>query len=220
MVRAILENRKTQTRRVMSPQPHVDKHRVTWWPKTAKVNDVGLVEPMAMWRLGMPIENTGAANIGLLCRYGKPGDLLRISEEVTVKPLCEDWYTVFYHADRSLVERPCDGDLMQKIKNYKTGHLRGVHLPPAYARAERLEIVGVRVERLQDISETDAIAEGIYKFPGDLGLYGYDPKGTPGPMVGGSAVEAYFHLWESIHGDGAVHANQWVWVLELRSVEP
>lgn len=64
-----------------------------------------------------------------------------------------------------------------------------------------LEVTGVRVERLQDISEADAIAEG-----------------TPFPF--GGWVGGYQKLWESINGPGSWDLNPWVWVVEFKRVTP
>ena len=79
-----------------------------------------------------------------------------------------------------------------------------VHMP-RWASRISLEITGVRVERLQDISEDDAIAEGVKN---SLHLSG-----------GRFANENYAHLWWSIYGDGAWDKNPWVWVIEFRMVQ-
>ncbi|MEQ1663215.1 MAG: hypothetical protein ABL877_11025 [Thiobacillus sp.] len=76
---------------------------------------------------------------------------------------------------------------------------------PRWASRILLEIVGVRVERLQDISEADAIAEGV----------GGDVTVTPC-----FAVERYRALWESINGPGSWDVNPWVWVVEFKRVTP
>jgi hypothetical protein len=211
MVRAILDGRKTQTRRTIKPQP-VNTDQWDW--QFMQTDDPSGRE----WLLWSSMTPDGGC---WLCPYGKPGDRLRISEEAVVAVVEDfdgDCISVTYPADNSHSERYADPELIAKVKAYKTGHLRGVHLPPAYARPTRLEITDVRVERLTDISEADAIAEGIHKYH-DLELYGYDPKGTPGLLVGGSASEAFFHLWEKINGDGSVSANPWVWVIEFRKTE-
>lgn len=74
-----------------------------------------------------------------------------------------------------------------------------------------LEITAVRVERLQDISETDAIAEGVNVHP--------DHQGKPRGSIY-SPVQAYRDLWESINGPDAWTVNPWVWVVEFRRVVP
>jgi hypothetical protein len=213
MVRAILDGRKTQTRRTVkftefgaSDTPGYDWH----FRGTAKGT-----KRSSLW------QDMRHEQILSMCPYGKPGDRLRISEEVTVKPLCEDWFTVLYHADRALVERPCDPALMQRIKNYKTGHLRGVSLPPAYARPDRLIITGVRVERLHDITNADCVAEGIEPIGDEQTI-----KGTGFTVQAGrlnnrysTVRQLYSELWESINGTDSWAANPWVWVVEFRRCE-
>jgi hypothetical protein len=79
-----------------------------------------------------------------------------------------------------------------------------IHMP-RWASRIILEIVSVRVERLQDISEIDATAEGT-------------PHSLNHP-AGRTAVENYQHLWECINGDGSWDANPWVWVIEFRRIK-
>ena len=89
-----------------------------------------------------------------------------------------------------------------------------IHMPRAASRIT-LGITGVRVERLQDISEADALAEGIeYSelFKGYcIGMAehfnSHDPR------------QSYFSLWEAINGPGSVEANPWVWVVEFKKLE-
>jgi len=74
-----------------------------------------------------------------------------------------------------------------------------------------LEITSVRVERLQDISEADAMAEGIVQQPdGGYGLADTTHYHSTDPR------QSYFSLWEAINGDGSVEANPWVWAIEFR----
>jgi len=75
-----------------------------------------------------------------------------------------------------------------------------------------LEIVGVRVERLQDISEEDAKAEGV----GQVGIETGQVLESGAPVEIGSYACAYCDLWESINGSGSWDANPWVWVVEFR----
>jgi hypothetical protein len=78
---------------------------------------------------------------------------------------------------------------------------------PRWASRITLEIVSVRVERLHEISEEDAIAEG---FPNPEGMNRQYPD---------RARYWYKNLWESIHGIGSWNANPWVWVVEFKRVE-
>ena len=81
----------------------------------------------------------------------------------------------------------------------------------------------MRVERLQEISEEDARAEGIEYVPGHAGKYfrRYDtkyPKDSATTEGCRSAVVSFSTLWESIHGPGSWDANPWVWMLEFKRV--
>lgn len=83
-----------------------------------------------------------------------------------------------------------------------------------------LEITEVHVERLQDISEADAIAEGIEKVGGPTSCtpwknYGLEP-GAPHAMNCASPVASFESLWASINGPESWAANPWVWVVSLR----
>ena len=207
MVRAILDGRKTQTRRVVKPQPehglqpcHYSK---TGWAKSFAPNP--------------SINGDSACTcIPVKCPFGSVGDRLRISENVKVKAFCEDWYSVMFDADNLYLERPCDVGLMQKIKDYKTGYLRGVHLSTAFARPTRLEITGVRVERLNDISERDAIAEGIELAPRGIKPQRFkhytSGQYTPLPR------HSFESLWQSINGPASWAANPWVWVVSFKRI--
>ena len=85
---------------------------------------------------------------------------------------------------------------------------------PRWASRLTLEITGIRVERLQDISEADAIAEGC-EMDGNFPKQQPDPSGI-GEVGWDDAVEWYSWLWESINGPGSWDKNPWVWVIEFR----
>ena len=82
---------------------------------------------------------------------------------------------------------------------------------PRWASRITLEITNIRVERLQDISEEDAQAEGV--------IEDYRPDVDPMGLASNYRV-AFRELWDSINGPGSWSANPWVWVVEFRRVEP
>jgi hypothetical protein len=84
---------------------------------------------------------------------------------------------------------------------------------PRWASRITLEITDVRVERLTNISDADAIAEGVERFTGILG--GNAKK----CLAGGSIhIDRYARLWDSINGAGSWNTNPWVWVVEFRKL--
>ena len=99
-----------------------------------------------------------------------------------------------------------------------------IHMPRWASRID-LEVVKMRAERLQDISEADAIAEGIEAAEGkaDGGFWMNYLTGKwefPAEQNQKGAIDSYKSLWESINGHGSWSANPWVWVVEFKRVRP
>lgn len=124
------------------------------------------------------------------------------------------------HAYDHLTPRliPQDARLHFSANEHRGGLLwrPSIHMP-RWASRITLEITGVRVERLQEISEADAVAEGVRPDPG--GRQDDDAAGfyRIGPVRGDSfPIARYAVLWESINGPGSWDANPWVWVVGFR----
>lgn len=176
MVRAILDGRKTQTRRVIKG----------WQPDGETVMHF----------------NYGKAE-SLRCPYGQPGDRLWVRE------------TLWQHNNFGfpLGESPqLQSGIGERVWSYaadiidadsKTGTVPSIRMP-RWASRITLEIRGVRVERLQDISEEDALAEGMSRW-----------HKTRQGSVPRNARDNFKLLWDSINGVGAWDKNEWVWVISF-----
>jgi hypothetical protein len=160
------------------------------------------------------------------CPYGQPGDRLWVKEtwrtalsldDLSPMGIAEKCLDAGYSSPWAPLEYVADGqrngswrgwgDAVEKAGPGKTRV--SIHMP-RWASRITLEITGVRVERLQDIREADAQAEGIEPYQGHPGrfLSGHRP-GLNFP----SAIAAYRDLWEQINGPGSWDANPWVWVV-------
>lgn len=144
-----------------------------------------------------------------LCPYGKPGDRLWVRE------------TFCYHDDLAMYLYKADDVTCCKWKP-------SIHMPRSASRI-LLEVKNVRVELLQDISEEDAIDEGLKAITKDGKLIKYgipDRDGYPGADDFGwnwgdwdkSPVLAYKRLWQSINGKGSWDLNPFVWVIEFKRI--
>jgi len=184
MVRTILAGTKTQTRRIVKP---------------AKDRDIGC--HMA------PCELAGEVNGGNFrnCPFGQLGDLLWVREAHWWFKDEPDHSCGYYPPKLTAedVEFRSDGDDGRKVWR------PSIHMP-RWASRITLEITGVRVERLQDISSADAIAEGVNVHP--------DHRDKPSTSIY-SPVQAYRDLWESINGPGSWDANPWVWCISFRRID-
>ena len=211
MVRAILDGRKTQTRRAVKPQPD-------------SVKDFGKAVP---YRRAAPPRDMPSAQyeVPIPCPYGVPGDRLWVRETWGVgNRSCpsQGWVDgIEYRAD-------CVGDEVPPLFEIIPGHVQAdsiragwrpsIHMP-RWASRITLEVTDVRVERLQDISETDAMAEGIAEYPDG---FHWEPNPEPAycRLIGRTAQRAFLGLWEQINGVESVEANPWVWVVEFKRVTP
>ncbi|WP_250451153.1 hypothetical protein [Caballeronia sp. ATUFL_M2_KS44] len=93
-----------------------------------------------------------------------------------------------------------------------------IHMP-RWASRVTLEVTGVRVERLQDISPEDCIAEGIEFSRASFMPHGFRLYGEPGNTFCTDPIASYRSLCESINGDGAWDSNAWVWVVEFKVIK-
>lgn len=181
MVRAILDRRKTQTRRVIKPQPDIKLEdygngfaQIAHWKDPSRLL-------MRMWLNGEGFND--------FCPYGQVGDRLWVRETWAIN----DVIPIEHRTKAPYIYR---AELNERGQaKYTGGWKPSIHMPRAASRIT-LEITGVRVERIQDISEEDAIAEGI------------PYQGNPADTIG-----AFSDLWQSVYSNWDV--NPWVWVIEF-----
>lgn len=191
MVNAILADRKTMTRRIVKDLVGDDD---------ALQIECGLYHPTVIDRHGeeQPGEEAfGAHTIdgrwATKCPHGRPGDKLWVRET-----FCDDWEVT------DGVRYRADGDL--PIEMFDAGCKWGpsIFMPRKHCRIT-LEVTGVRVERLQDISYTDCLAEGI------------DRAGRHEPAW----RDAFMYLWDSINAKRAAwESNPWCWAIEFKRITP
>lgn len=177
------------------------------------------IEPYAFFQCSEGID----ADFCFKCPYGNVGDLLWVREAFRYcqpfgpESLCYEYRNGLY----SNVEV----EDYYKINTYDKWR-PSIHMPKDAARIW-LKITDIRVERLQDITEQDAIAEGIEELtpwpeaPDKRRFKLYPSKNYP---VGDheatfEPVNSFFTLWISINGDDSVRANPWVWVVVFEKVD-
>jgi hypothetical protein len=200
MVRALLAGTKTQTRRVVKPQPVHDSRFAGGWKLEGKAgHEAATCSPL----------------IADLSPYGQPGDRLWVREH---------WCASSAHDSLPPRDIPA-GDAVEYLADSPTrvltGKARRAFHMPRWASRITLEVTGVRVERLQDISEADAMAEGgVEALKGWWSHEGLDWN-SPGPnkRFGGTAIDSYRILWEQINGPGSWDANPWVWCVGFKRME-
>ncbi len=199
MVRAILDGSKTQTRRVVK------------LPRAVS-------EPVALERMvdyfdddGVPYRSVvfgvqGAWMSAVTSPYGTVGDRMWVRETHAIVPATA--YRCSTGIQQTVNQRDTyEAAIYREGFDLSTGGLRwrpSIFMP-RWASRITLEIRGVRVGRLQDISEADAIAEGCH-----------DSEGAPTQELSGTSRGAYALLWDEINGKRAPwSSNPWVWVVEF-----
>lgn len=188
MVRALLAGIKTQTRRVV---------------KFRRGDQIEERDDGALWPWMYDEEND--SDSWLRCPYGRAGDRLWVRE------------TWAYHVQAQAAPRDEDSPLVYAADGQQAHQMRlcdrwrsPIHMP-RWASRITLEVAGVRVERLQDISTADALAEGVSVHK--------DHHNKPRTSIY-SPVQAYRDLYESINGADSWDFNPWVWVVEFKRTHP
>lgn len=217
MVRALLSGRKTQTRRIMKPQPEPCPRGGHWWPSNVFKTMLHVEDEMQNGKGGW------GGLVGDACPFGAVGDRTWVRETwgVVSHAFSDDGLMIDWVPDRpatAIHEMPfgngyysgyaiyaADGDFTWGDDDgYEDGcscWKPSIHMPRAASRI-LLEITDVRVERLRSMSQDDARAEGVIA--------------ASGPMEAGLAFR---ELWDSIYGEESWKANPWVWVIKLKRIE-
>ncbi len=184
MVRAILGGRKTVTRRAVKM---TDLLRVCLEPQEGDLK---------------------LKAAGKLCPFGRPGDRFWVRETCFINDYRQVNAPVYERSHVEVVYRADplpDWEGEESLITWRPS----IHMP-RWASRILLEITAVRVERLQDITEEQALAEGVMSAERDI-----DPDGN-----GYSPCELFGGLWTMINGMESWRANPWVWVVEFKRIEP
>lgn len=225
MVQAIIEGRKTQTRRIAAV-PVGDHHCID-------IMDWGLSEHPhqkdGKWLYSVQSDVDDHDTFELKPKYGQPGDLIWVRETWGVgsrpDPFVGSVDGFEYKADEMLIDEvenlpiyPCEAF---DFGNYdKKGWRPSIHMPKIAARIW-LQVTNIRVERLQYITEEDAKAEGVEPVPSfnsGEGVYpgqkykNYLPNGYTEVL----AKHSFESLWISINGPESWQANPWVWCVGFK----
>lgn len=228
MVRAILEGRKWQTRRVIKPQPFLSENMGMIWKGIARwLHPDGKEQTIKNFYNFLGSSNTisNGKKKWQFCPFGIHGDRLWVRET---------WQSLAVHEHLSPANIPIGSDVQYPATydGWISKHRPSIHMP-RWASRITLEIADIRVEQLQDISEEDAIAEGAQYFQ-DIPIEGcnYNPprwsmkKPISTMYCLSSARMAFANFINELHGGKnwnlKSHSlwddNPWVWVIEFKRV--
>ncbi|WP_438029109.1 hypothetical protein [Sorangium sp. So ce233] len=207
-VRALLDGRKTQARRLVHPNmqwvPHLHTAR-----QPDGVRSFYVSSPDGT---GLPLRLTHAP--------AYPGERLWVREAWALEELGEDGQRLVWRIDRA-ARWVADGETIHYLESdYEPACWRSPLFMPRWASRITLEVTSVRVQRLQSISEEDARAEGVVPVFERYPAMGRDQRTTTGDLMAAAPHRAAFAmLWDEINGDRASWLdNPWTWVLEFKRV--
>jgi hypothetical protein len=229
MVKAILAGRKTCTRRIVKVQPPAGFDRVTVMPistETAWSNDETLQTfTKAVRSNSDPVK---PKDVWLRCPHGEVGDRLWVREKWVETDTPEGTPIIAYCAGGTI---PIGNDgkgkpdyliheWADKYGTPKTDSWRSPIHMPRWASRITLEITGVKVERLQDISEEDAKAEGITSRLVNDPMFKPDTVEFQSPLGWcPTAKVALEYIWDAMHGPDSWKANPWVWAISFKRID-
>lgn len=197
MIRALLDGRKTMTRRVIQPQP---------WNADGDCVDINIASAAHYMRgsdgrMYFQFDHPRGGPLTAYLASHAPGMLLWVREAWRTESRAYD--------DLAPADMDADYPVLYDIdadwsSNKSTGRARQAAHMPRWASRLTLKVTAVKGERLQDISEEDAVAEGI------SGTRAVDWMGPKASLREFSPVDGFAALWTSIHGPGSWDANPWV----------
>jgi hypothetical protein len=218
MIQALLEGRKSMTRRIIKPQPEYyeieDKKMVRYETKKSYMQ--------------IQIDNLADEFLGIPCPYGKIGDVLWVRETFTIMEPehCASMSERFvYKAD---MKHPDSEEMRQEyIKSgYPYQWKPSIFMPRAACRI-LLEITDIKVERLQDINFQDALNEGVHRESDASGQGWFDnyqfldskfnQHNVDTHAMFKDPVRSFKTLWQSINGEESWDKNPWVWAIAFQS---
>jgi hypothetical protein len=210
MVKAILEGRKTQTRRIIKSRHESGLFQIS---RRVTDNQITSIESLD-W-------DERNCEKDIVCPYGKPGDTLWVRETWARFAGIDKVNPVIYRADGAWEARGVEGPIHVEGNRWKPS----IHMPKSVARIW-LEITDIAIERVQDISGSDAEAEGVEwrimgkefgKLQGQRLYKDYlNPANTEfGPTF---AKDSFMYLWQSINGFESWDTNPWVWVVSFKTL--
>lgn len=214
MAQAILDDRKTVTRRIIKPQPIIDEdsgYVFSGNHKQLYKND--MLHPS--WKEQFAID---------FCPYGQVGDVLYVREMLEQ----HGELGLSYVADNQGIDEGIIPDTHKAYRNYAHCNIPSIHMPKWAARIW-LKITEVRVERLQDIDPNDAANEGVNSWnedyvsePGAVHadyenyLWRDDPSYEDYHFPSyANPIESFRSLWQKINGVQSWNANPFVWVISF-----
>lgn len=207
MVRAILEGRKTMTRRLVKPQLVEHVHYDTF------------NREIKLWSVPKPKSSGGGVVAGQLpalaelCPYGQVGDRLWV-RETWAEVGSFDPGLIVYRADYPLCVPACFENVPDE---QEVSWKPSIHMYRKHSRIV-LEVSSVRLERVCEADDTNILREGIQECTKDGDLYKYGLDEWPWSEWALSPLEAWRKLWVQINGRDSWDANPWVWVVEFRRV--
>ncbi|TPU95022.1 hypothetical protein [Acinetobacter baumannii] len=223
MVKAIIEGRKTQTRRIVKPQPtpYEGERGGDWW----HCNYV-----QSMVHVQNELQNPGEYYEGFIDDvnpFGKKGDRLwvretfcygRIDEWDAEHPddrrLYVDQDNAFIKCQQPIPKQWC---LENNVEIEDVRWKPSIHMPRSASRI-LLEITKIRIERLNQISSQDAVQEGLHKLPASE-RYVVNQGDQYFGAASNNPCEVFKWLWESIYGSSSWELNPWVWVIEFNVIQ-
>lgn len=220
-INGILEGRKTQTRRIMKPQPWLNTVNQWLWDHKGRWQHA--------FHPGIA-GNDATTRLRSYCPYGQPGDRLWVREawhtgrrldefnatEIAAKAVDAGYSpgAPLWYSDGAIVPF---GDADEDDFGFK-GRYRHGRFMPRWASRLTLEIANIRVERVQEISANDCLAEGIDYSKHRCGCDFCATAPQICPASSSSLIMEFASLWDDTNGKGAWERNDWVWAIDFRSL--